>query len=108
MRQILFALAGIALSGCSLTAGLDGEIVSSIKYDHFECGALVAQRDALAARYGVAPDVRRDPVLNNEQRRTLGSAAGYLPDLRSEQTKEVERAKGQIEAMNGSLLRRQC
>lgn len=102
------AFAGLCVGGCSLTANLDEEMESSIVYDDIPCAELVVQRDQLAGSLGLNPSAERDPALSDEFRCDIGPATSLLPDLRSHQAKKVGRAKGKIEAMNRSLVRREC
>lgn len=103
------ALAVLVLSACaacqnSVAVQRDAEIVASTRYDDVACGALAAQRDALAARHGLAPTVARAPL---PQSATTGFGI-LIPDTRSEAERARARAIGEISAMNRSMERRNC
>lgn len=106
-QRLVMLTAALILSGCgsySLQAGREKAIISSIRYDHLSCEETVVQRDSLAARYGLAADVKREP---GKESFTIGLSP-IIPDLRSRKTAEVELAIGQITAMNDSMRRRTC
>lgn len=106
-QGLVMMAAALTLSGCgsySLQAGREKAIISSIRYDHLSCEEAVVQRDHLAATYGLAADVKREP---GRESSTIGLSP-IIPDLRSRKTAEVELAIGQITAMNESMRRRRC
>ena len=94
-----FTLLLALLAGCASPPPPE---VSSTRFDHVECSALVAQRDALRAQYPVLPPSRGE-------RMAMG---GFAPlrdifESGSSETKALA-AKGKINAMNDSLSRRGC
>lgn len=101
----LLAATAVA-SGCtnSVTVQREAEVYSSLHFDDIACADLVRQRNALAARHGLARDVERAP-----QTETSMPGIGIIvPDVRSEAEREKARAIGEITAMNKSMTRRQC
>jgi len=103
-RSILLALC-VSLAGCasgSMASGEDANVASSLQYDTVPCKQLIADRNGLAARYGLSQDAK-----------TAFSAppAGFgtvLPDMRGAKKREADQASGKVDAMNRSLLRRKC
>lgn len=86
----------------------DADAISSLRYDGVNCAELVAERDQLAAQYGVAVDYRRGP---NDPDLPVALASGFgwiQPDTRDARRREYDRARGMISAMNGSIIRRRC
>ena len=104
-----FLVIATVLSACtacqnSVAVQREAEIVSSTRYDDIACDQLAAQRDALAARHGVASTVERQP-------QTESSTPGFgifIPDTRGETQRAQARAIGEISAMNRSMERRRC
>lgn len=105
MRPAFVAtLLSLAVTGCanSLVADQDRNVASALPYDSVDCRTLVAQRDGLARRYGLPTDAR--PVFA-----TPPMGLGPItPDIRSDRRRRIERASGEIDAMNRSLARRKC
>lgn len=86
----------------------DSDAISSLRFDGVDCAELIAERDQLAARFGVAVDYRRGPD-DAELPVAVASGFGWIqPDTRNTQRREYDRAKGLISAMNGSIIRRRC
>lgn len=106
MRNHIFLLVLFLLVGCGgLTEALEEEVVSSLQYDTVECSQLVAQREALAARYEITG--RGDELEPGKRPAYLPTGAGpFVPDLRAEQTRERRRAIGEVAAMDRSIQRR--
>ena len=103
-KKLLPALCLLAAScaDSSLATRQDENVLSSLPFDTVPCARLVQQRDALAARYDLGKDAK--PVFTEPP-------AGFgplMPDMRSKHRREVERASGEIAAMNRSIVRRQC
>jgi hypothetical protein len=94
----------IAVSGCanSIVEDQDRNVASSLPYDRVQCEALLTQRNQLAQRYNLP--VNAKPVFT-DQPMGLGP---FIPDVRSSRRRDVERASGEIDAMNRSLTRRKC
>ena len=97
---------GILCSACqtSMSAAIDEEVVSSIRYDDIDCADLARQRDQLAASHGLPKNVERQP-------RGQAVAPGFgvfVPDMRSPQGRARAKAVGEITAMNQSMERREC
>ena len=93
------------LAGCaagSIAAGEDANIASSLQYDSIACEPLLAERNALAARHGLPQDAR--PAFSG----TPTGLGAVVPDIRTANKREADRAAGRIDAMNRSLIRRQC
>jgi hypothetical protein len=102
-RRILPLL--LVLAGCgadTLVANQERNIRSSLPYDSQSCQTLLARRQALARQYGIPEDAK--PVVS-ETPLGLGTV---VPDTRSAHQREVEQARGEIDAMNRSLIRRKC
>lgn len=103
-RAFVMALCGL-LGGCgagSMAASEDANVASSLQYDGVACRQLIAERDALAARYGLPQDAR--PAF-------AAAPAGFgtvIPDARSADRRAADQAAGQVDAMNRSLIRRRC
>jgi hypothetical protein len=104
-ERVFIAALCIALAGCgagSMAGAEDANVTSSLQYDSVACKSLLAERNALAARYGLPQDAK--PVFSN-------APTGFgtvLPDMRSADKREADRASGKIDAMNRSLIRRKC
>lgn len=96
----------LLLAGCagdsSLVARQDADLQSSIQYDKVECKKLISQRNAIASANGVATDAK--PVFAD----TPLGLGPVLPDIRSAKRQSAEKAAAEIDAMNRSLIRRQC
>ena len=76
--------------------------MSSLPYDSVPCQTLLTKRQDLMQRYKL--DENSKPVVS-EAPLGLGPALG---DTRSAEQKAVERARGEINAMNRSMARRKC
>lgn len=103
--RVLTAALCAMLSGCaagSIASNEDANVASSLQYDTIACSSLIAQRNALAARYGLPQDAKpgfsKVPV-------GLGTV---VPDMRNTRKRDTDQAAGRIDAMNRSLIRRQC
>ena len=107
MRNLIAGIVVLmACAACqnSVAVQRDAEIVASTRYDDVECSALAAQRNALAARHGLAPTVTREPLPES-------STPGFgilIPDSRSDAERAKAQAIGEISAMNRSMERRDC
>lgn len=103
-RIFIVALCAV-LAGCgagSIAASEDANVTSSLQYDDVACKQLLAERNALAARYGLSQDAK--PVFSS-------APTGFgtvLPDMRGAQKRDADQASGRIDAMNRSLIRRDC
>ncbi|MEO3999840.1 hypothetical protein [Mesorhizobium sp. CAU 1732] len=107
MRTILVTLiVAAACAGCtnSVAVQREAEVVASTNYDNVACGALASQRNALAARHGLATNVVRQP---QSQSATPGFGV-FIPDGRSAEERAKAVAIGEITAMNRSMQRRNC
>ena len=105
MRKSMSLLAACLMTaGCanSLATGQDQNVQSSLQYDSVPCSQLLARRGQLTRQYQLPEDAK--PVFA-EPPVGLGLV---LPDMRSRQRRDAERAAGEIDAMNRSLIRRQC
>jgi hypothetical protein len=103
--SVVAALLCALLAGCAtgtIASGEDANVASSLQYDSVACKPLLAERNALAARYGLPQDAR--PVFSG----TPTGLGTVLPDMRSETRREADQAAGRIDAMNRSLIRRKC
>jgi hypothetical protein len=95
----------VALAGCasgSMASGEDANVTSSLQYDTVPCRQLIAERNGLAARYGLPQDAKTA---------FAAPPAGFgtlLPDMRGAKKREADQASGRIDAMNRSLVRRKC
>jgi len=106
MKKSIMLVAAFGLSACQpIAIALDDEIMSSTRFDHLSCGALISHRDAEASRLGVAPDAEVDYTTFNKWNSAI-PFFGALPDLRSQAARERGLAIGRIEAMNRSHARR--
>ena len=104
---ILLVFAPFALVACqSIDAGLDDEIMSSIKYDRYSCKQLVSARNKEAADFGLSRDAERDQSRSIRYRSALMPLGALVPDLRGSKARERGLARGRIDAMNRSLARR--
>lgn len=96
----------LLLAGCagdaSLVSRQDADVQTSLQYDKIECKKLISQRNAIASANGVATDAK--PVFAE----TPLGLGPVLPDIRSTKKQSADKAAGQIDAMNRSLIRRQC
>lgn len=103
--NVLVVGACLLAGGCvdsSLATREDEDIVSSLQFDDVPCTQLITQRNQLAQRYGLGQDAK--PAF-------VDSPAGFgpfLPDVRSKKQQDIQKASGQIDAMNRSLTRRAC
>lgn len=98
---LLLMLAGCA-GDASLVSRQDAAVQTSIQYDKVECKRLISQRDSIASANGLATDAK--PVFAE----TPLGLGPVLPDTRSAKKQSADKAAGQIDAMNRSLIRRQC
>lgn len=106
MRWNLVVLAScLAITGCagnSMAERQDANVQSSLQYDSVPCDRLLAQRNGLAQRYRLSRDAK--PSFSNP-----GVGLGpFTPDFRSKTQRDIEKASGQIDAMNRSITRREC
>lgn len=96
----------LLLAGCagdaSLVSRQDAAVQTSLQYDKVECKKLISQRNAVASANGVATDAK--PVFAE----TPLGLGPVLPDIRSTKKQSADQAAGQVDAMNRSLIRRQC
>lgn len=107
-RSILVLLLSAGCASCGgMSASVEEEIVSSLRYDHVPCSELASQRDALVARYGY-PDTPGEPKPGERPGYLATGLGTVLPDMRGAAARERGLARGKIEAMNHSLTRRQC
>jgi hypothetical protein len=102
--------AAMLLSGCGdMIGNTNAEVTGSIPFDKVSCTALIAQRNALVARYGSPAALPADhaigmrPYLRQQPMGVL-----VPPEFRSEDTLAKRKALGRIDAMNHSIDRRQC
>lgn len=112
MLKALRLLASAAIlpvgAACSISQAWDNDVYSSIAYDEVACADIIGQRDRLAARHGISGDYRRGEGDRPPPAILSGGFGAYVPDLRSSTRREVDRARGMISAMNGSITRRGC
>lgn len=107
-RNVRSALAAsvlcLTVSGCanSLVADQDRNVASALPYDSVDCATLLAERDQLAQRYNLS--INAKPVFA----RSAMGLGPVTPDIRSNRRRDVEKASGEINAMNRSLSRRKC
>lgn len=94
----------LTVTGCanSLVVEQDRNVASSLPYDSVSCSSLLTQRDQLARRYNLPTNAK--PIFSN-QPMGLGPV---IPDVRSDRRRGIEKASGEIDAMNRSLVRRKC
>lgn len=95
----------LSLAGCAsgtIAASEEANVTSSLQYDTVPCKQLVAERNGLAARYGLSQDAK---TVFSSPPTGFGTV---LPDMRSARQRESEQASGRIDAMNRSLVRRKC
>jgi hypothetical protein len=104
--KLLTLIVAAACAGCtnSVAVQREAEVVASTRYDDVACGALASQRNALAARHGLATTVKREP---QSQSATPGFGI-FIPDGRSGEERARAMAIGEITAMNRSMERRNC
>ena len=103
---LVLAVPLFALCGC-MSSALDEEVVSSLHFDATACPDLIAQRDALAARYAITAS--GPALVPGERPKYLEPGVGMLvPDYRSASEKERGRAIGEVAAMDRSIARRKC
>jgi hypothetical protein len=95
-------------AACSISQGWDEDVFSSIAYDEVACAELLGQRDRLAMRHGIPSDYRRGEGDAPPPAILSGGFGAFVPDLRGSPRREVDRARGVISAMNGSITRRGC
>lgn len=103
MKYPVLIAALLCLGGCgvnSLVAGQEATVLVSIVYDDVPCARLLAERNALAREVGVANNT-------TVTFSTLSTGlAMFVPDFRSEKSRQRDSAVGKIMAMNDSLARR--
>jgi len=95
----------LLLAGCgsdSLVGHQERNIMSSLPYDSVSCEALLAKRQSLMRRYGLGENAK--PVVGE----TPLGLGPVVPDMRSTEQRAVEHARGEIDAMNRSMVRRKC
>lgn len=105
MRSVLAAsVLCLTVSGCanSLVADQDRNVASALPYDSVDCATLATDRDKLARRHSLSLNAK--PVFS-ESAMGLGP---ITPDTRSQRRRDIEKASGEINAMNRSLSRRKC
>jgi hypothetical protein len=106
MRWNLIVLAScLAAAGCvgnSTSERQDDNVQSSLRYDGVPCDELLAQRDGLAQQYNLSTQVK--PTFSNP---AMGFGP-FTPDIRSQRQRDIDRATGEIDAMNRSINRRDC
>lgn len=106
MRAILRSIPlCLFLAGCGSNSQVEHQernIMSSLPYDSVPCNALLAKRQALMQRYNLGADAK--PIVS-EMPLGLGP---MVPDMRSKERKASEQARGEIDAMNRSMVRRKC
>ncbi len=103
---LVLAVPLFALCGC-MSSALDDEIVSSMHYDSIACPDLIAQRNALAARYAITAS--GPALVPGERPKYLEPGVGMIvPDYRSASDKERGKAIGEVAAMDRSIARRKC
>jgi hypothetical protein len=98
-KALPFAALFALLAGCASPPPTEE---SSTRYDSVDCAALVAQRDALHRQHPVLPP-------DKGERMAWGGFAGLRDAFEAGSADTKARvAKGKINAMNDSLLRREC
>ena len=108
-RSLAITAMLLATAACSsLPDNLDNEIVSSLAYDKTPCPDLVAERNALLARYGDPATKRDDEKPGSRPGYIPVGAATVVPDMRSQSERDRRVALGEIDAMNRSIKRRAC
>ena len=108
LKLLAWAAIPAVCAACSVSQAWDDDVFSSIAYDEVACAELLGQRDRLAARHGLASDYRRGEGDLPPPAILSGGFGAYVPDLRGSTRREVDRARGMISAMNGSIARRGC
>lgn len=95
----------LVAGGCaqnSISSREDENVTSSLKFDAVACPQLIAQRNALAAQYKLPQDAKPE---------FSGVPVGFgtvMLDARSSNQRGAQKARGEIDAMNRSLVRRTC
>ena len=106
MRWNMMVLAScLAMTGCmgsSMSERQDENIQSSLLYDSVPCDQLLAQRNGLAQQYHLSTDAK--PSFSNP---AMGFGP-FTPDMRSKSKRDTDLASGKIDAMNRSIVRRDC
>ncbi|MER9919507.1 MULTISPECIES: hypothetical protein [unclassified Mesorhizobium] len=105
MRWNMMVLAScLAMGGCSssMSERQDQDVQSSLQYDNVPCDQLLAQRNELAQQYHLSTDAK--PSFSNP---AMGFGP-FTPDMRSKSKRDTDLASGQIDAMNRSIVRRDC
>lgn len=106
MRWNLIVLAScLSTAGCvgySMSERQDDNVQSSLRYDSVPCDQLLAQRNGLAQQYNLSTQVK--PTFSNP---AMGFGP-FTPDIRSKSKRDIDRATGEIDAMNRSIDRRDC
>ena len=101
MFRNLVVLSVLVLTGCTTDSPRATEAEMSIKYDTVDCAKLIAERDALQARYPNLPPDRNESALAWGGFAAVGDALAQVGH-------EERVAKGKIEAMSDSIRRRKC
>ncbi len=95
----------LLLASCgsdSLVGHQERNIMSSLPYDSTPCDALLAKRQSLMSRYKL--DEHAKPIVSE----TPLGLGPMMPDTRSKEQQASEQARGEIDAMNRSMVRRKC
>jgi hypothetical protein len=103
--NMLVLISGLLTAGCvgnSTSERQDENMKSSLLYDAVPCEKLLAQRDGLAQQYNLSTQVK--PTFSNP---AMGFGP-FTPDMRSQSQRDIDRATGEIDAMNRSIDRRDC
>lgn len=99
--RCLALLSVLALAGCTTDSPRATEVEMSTKYDKVDCAKLIADRNALQAKYPRLPPDRNESAL------AWGGFAA-VGDALAQMGHEERVAKGRIEAMSDSIRRRKC
>lgn len=95
----------LIIAGCaegSLVDRQDENVISSLQFDKVPCKQLLARRNGLSQRFNLPKDAK--PTFTEVPTGT----GPLLPDIRPQRQRDAEKAAGEIDAMNRSLIRRQC
>ncbi len=88
--------------GTSLAERQDEDVQSSLQYDDVPCDQLLAQRNQLARQNNLPTTAK--PSFSNP---AMGFGP-FIPDTRSKAQRDSNKASGEIDAMNRSIVRRDC
>ncbi len=102
MMVLVSCLAVTGCMGSSMAERQDQDVQSSLQYDSVPCDQLLAQRNGLAQQYNLSTDAK--PSFSNP---AMGFGP-FTPDTRSKSKRDVDQASGKIDAMNRSIVRREC